>query len=33
MMKVFQTIALLARVAYCWSVKKGLITECHRGGT
>lgn len=35
--RVFQTIALPARVAYCWSVKKGLIMECyrdnHRGGT
>lgn len=30
MMKVFQTIALSARVAYCWSVKKGLIKERHR---
>lgn len=27
MMKIFQTIALPARVADYWSVKKGLITE------
>lgn len=37
MKKVFQTIALPARVAVCCSVKKGPITEClrdnHRGGT